>query len=103
MNCKPNDLAFITRPPKSMEEIRGRTVRVVTPGTGPKGCPIWSIEGRLEFVMVGNGTDSEGSKRYIGESVWLDQVEDGWLTPIRGEPGADETLQWAGKPEGVAA
>lgn len=35
------------------------------------------------------------------------EVEGAWsedsMTPIRDQPGADETLTWAGKPEKVAA
>ena len=103
MNCKPNDLAFISRPPPQMEELRGRTVRVLSASTGPTGRAIWSIDGRLDFVLVGAVKDARGRDRHIGESVWLNQVEDSWLTPIRDQDGEDETLQWAGKPEGVAA
>lgn len=107
MNCKPNELAFVSHPPESLVEIRGRVVRVVSASTGPKGRAIWSIEGRLDFVILGNCRDSRGEQRFIGESVWLDQVEDCWLTPIRPSGGADETLSWkevpACKPQEVEA
>ena len=101
MNCKPNDLAVISRPPKSIEELRGRIVRVITPGVGPRGRAIWSIEKELGFVVLSPCRDAYGRARYVGESVFIEAVEDSWLTPLRDEPDEDETLTWAGKPSEI--
>lgn len=78
MNCKPGDLAINTN--SVVLERVGALVDVIRPtGGDPRGE--WVIEWRgKQFVAL-----------------------DRYLIPIRDNPGDDETLTWAGKPEKVTA
>ena len=82
MNCKPGDLAVIVH-----GCLAGAIVRVteLDPLPSPCGRPLWFYDGDVR--------DAEG-ERY--ESIW-DHV----LRPIRDQPGADETLTWAGRPSDI--
>lgn len=90
MNCRPGDLAFIARvfDPEDRPFLN-KIVRVVNLCMqNAYGDWCWSYEGRRLI-------DSDGA-----EAIAL---PDCLLFPIRDQPGEDETLTWAGKPEGVTA
>jgi hypothetical protein len=87
MNCKPGDLAVIVR---SIAGNEGKIVRCVTPvfmdgilGAGMR----WVTDPPLPDFL-GNGSYPP---------------LDANMRPIRDNDGADETLTWASKPEGVTA
>lgn len=92
MNCKQGDLAIITAPGLNS----GRIVRCLAPlgrflTNTSRGAHIdfwWRIDISLPSF---DGTD------------WSRECNDSVLRPIRDNPGADETLTWAGKPEKVLA
>ena len=86
MNCKPGDLAVIVR---SIAGNEGRIVRClefVGPGDDQKLCDCWLLDQQIP-----------GTLRPIRV------ISDSKLRPIRDNNGEDETLTWAGKPEGVKA
>lgn len=84
MNCKPGDLAVIVNATSQKRHI-GKIVRVLE---RHEYAGQWGWKTTPELLM------HDG--RWI---AWLDEN----LRPIRDNDGEDETLQWAGKPEGVAA
>ena len=79
MNCKQGDLAVVIRPPQSKPEWLGRIVKITEPSKRKPGW--WAVE----------------------PGPWKRAIcIDANLRPIRDQPGDDETLTWAGKPEKVA-
>ena len=98
MNCKPGDLAYVT---KAGSPNLGRVVHVVMPYDGRT-----SFRGRPYSQPEGSAWIVEGGGLVIPNDLtpvpWH-MVEDKFLRPIRDNDGEDETLTWAGKPEGVAA
>lgn len=87
MNCKQGDLAVIVRSAAGNEGKIVRCVRFIGYVPGFIGEDRWEID--LDLPTMLGGT--------------CRHVMDGWMRPIRGGEGADETLSWAGKPEKVAA
>lgn len=89
MNCKPGDLAVIVR---SWAGNEGKIVRCVR------------FIGRIEYL---NGTIADSweiDPPQIGQlGNPSNKIADFQLHPIRPNEGDDETLMWAGKPEGVTA
>lgn len=93
MRCKVGDLAVVVGSDCNDGKIvrcqrvvqRGRILRV--DGRIVEG-PVWIVEPQLIS--------------WDGETV-APHVPDSYLRPIRDNPGADETLTWAGKPERVTA
>lgn len=83
MNCKPGDLAVYVG---SCRQSYGMIVRVLRPYPWPE--PAWYVDPPLVKVESGG---FEGAAR------------DCALRPIRDQPGEDETLTWAGKPQEVTA
>jgi hypothetical protein len=84
MNCKQGDIAIVVRiKPIDPPSILGRIVHCVKaarhPLTGEHG---WEIEPELM------------DHHHILDSA---------LRPIRNEPGEDESLTWAGRPQEVTA
>ena len=100
MNCKPGDLAVIKGcdPNGSGRDI-GKLVRIVGPGDD------WSDVGDTRHFWdcdtLGQRLECDGNSLSDGfENI---DIPDEHLRPIRDNDGEDETLQWAGKPEGVTA
>lgn len=95
MNCKQGDLAVIVR---SFCGNEGRIVRCLKfygRGAFKDGTvfdDIWIIDGRFARPDL-------KALRCGGDAA----ISDSWLRPIRPGDGEDETLTWAGKPEGVPA
>ena len=85
MNCKQGDLAIVV---KSFAGNEGAIVRVVSYYATHRLGPAWVIDRALP-----------SNRRGFDTKVALDTQ----LRPIRGDEGDDETLAWAGKPEGVTA
>lgn len=90
MNCKPGDLAVIVRTSATRTEALGRIVRVTE-------IHSMDYEGRGPVWMF------ENSPITLQDGRQIDVVNDCGIRPIRLNEGDDETLTWAGKPEGVAA
>jgi hypothetical protein len=88
MNCKPGDLAVVIRIQGHDPADRlfiGRVLTVIAPS--PIWADSWLTEPQLWGVLDGVPIH------------WADTS----LRPIRDNDGTDETLTWAGKPEGVTA
>lgn len=86
MNCKPGDLAVIVgKQEDHCAHLEGKIVRVIALDPGGKH---WFYEPPVLYSMT------------YGPCVAL---ADFFLRPLRGDEGEDETLQLAGKPQGVAA
>lgn len=103
MNCKPGDLAYTVGTERTMDIQRahnvGRVVHVLRyvgwhhfPRQKSPEPDVWVCE--IKTPMV----DANGIE-WSGEVL----ISDKNLRPIRDQDGEDETLQWAGKPEGVTA
>jgi hypothetical protein len=84
MNCKPGDLAVVVG--IGMSPALGMLVTCVAPYCGPwkdgSSTAGWTLD---RFIPTRSG----GFQNVIGDC---------YLRPIRDQPGADETLTWAGKP-----
>lgn len=104
MNCRPDDLAYITGATLH-PSLNGRVVRVerrAIPGermTLPCGVVIslsldrtadWIVSASMSMpLMLSDGEVIETTVRPIGDNL---------LRPIRGQEGRDQTLTWAGLP-----
>lgn len=92
MNCKPGDLAVIVRSEAGNEGKFVTCLRLVDrlwirrDGSDFR-APSWEVD----VELGGWGGD------------WTSYVPDSSLRPIRGQPGDDETLAWAGKPNELPA
>lgn len=111
MNCKPGDLAVIVGFNPLIPEITGRIVEVLSaaPAAGdfrlPDGRTNEAAGPGFWIVKFQNPVrarlDSGGTRLAL-----YGACPDRRLRPLRGDPGADETMTWAGlpaKPEPVAA
>lgn len=103
MNCKPGDLAVIVGFNPMVPEISGRIVEVLA--AAPAGHDFRLPDGTTN-VAAGPGfwivkfqnpvsvpMDSGRSRMALFGSC-----PDSRLRPLRDDPGADETLTWAGLP-----
>lgn len=102
MNCKPGDLAFQIGSEGAFDsQSLGWVVEVIG-----AGCD-WSDFGDLRhhWLCRKAGGGLLPFQDPDGETGWSDEVEipDAHLMPIRKQPEQDETLTWAGKPQGVTA
>jgi hypothetical protein len=88
MNCREGDLAVYVGEDMSCQGRIVQCIAIDPLGTQILGTPVWTVEPPLP--MTGCDEPSLG-------------VTDIALRPIRDNDGEDETLQWAGKPEGVTA
>ncbi len=97
MNCKPGDLAAIAFCPRGTEHLRGRVVKLTTRGPdSPQYSWRMSLETRATWRYEGAPLlNAAGSK--------ILYLNDCCLRPIRDQPGDDETLTWAGKPNELPA
>ena len=102
MNCKPGDLAVVIGGAFSPQNI-GAIVKVIKllPNGGvldgkawfpTSSCPTWLVESCGKKLTWGHHKPSL-------RRAYSDRC----LRPIRDQDGDDETLTWAGKPEGVTA
>lgn len=91
MNCKMNDLAIVVR--SAMVESTGLVLQCLRLSSAsglrnPDGSftygPVWETN-VYGLAICGNT-----------HNLWLDAD----LRPLRDEPGEDETLLWAGLPQG---
>lgn len=102
MNCKPGDLAVIVRSNFGNE---GAIVRCIAffpayEGRGDKyPRDAWGVEGTLKVSSDWTADDTLWCRRRGFDHV----VVANRLRPIRDQPGDDETLSWAGKPQEVKA
>ena len=83
MNCKPGDLAVLVR--SQFRENVGLLCRVIGPSIRGRGW--WHVEFSKAIRWV------SGGRGPIGE------CQDCKLRPIRDQPGEDEMLRIAGKPQ----
>jgi hypothetical protein len=87
MNCKPGDLALLTRAIEQFPEQEGRIFTVTTLDLrSPE--PAWYYEGPV--IRRVDGTHRK---------TWI-SLPDQWLRPIRdpGDDATDETLLWLPSP-----
>ena len=93
MNCKPGDLAVMVRSAASNHGLIVSCLKIATDkemidcGFDFRNTPAWVVDRK---IISNHGT-------------LINIVPDSFLRPIRDNPGDDETLTWAGKPEHVAA
>lgn len=107
MNCRPGEIARIIRLPHA-PELEGRLVEVLRSADSSEVIHLsrfghaWMVKALCRLTVdVTTGT----GQRYRstvppGQEL---AAPDAWLRPIRPGEGEDETLAWAGKPEGVPA
>ena len=82
MNCKPGDLAIIVSSKAGNEGRIVRCLEFIGEVRGLEGRDRWRIDQAIksEYTATFTANDSQ-------------------LRPIRDQPGDDETLSWASKPE----
>ena len=90
MNCKPGDIAVFVG-----GDFGGRNLGALFEVLDQLGVPPdeWRVRS-LSAAVTDNGVRGPG---HIGG------CQDSTLRPIRPGDGTDETLVWAGRPEGVTA
>ena len=110
MNCKPGDLAVIIKPSLRGPQLLGMIVTVLHAAPQrdfrlPDGFwqfndspGYWVIElpRLMEVPILLRGAPGTRPSRH-------GIAPDSAMRPIRNQPGADETLRWADRPEGVPA
>lgn len=95
LNCKPGDLAFVSRGlPIIPDELLGQIVRVVS--LSPPD--MWKIEKPIRITMKRNALDVDGKRLPVGAVLDVDGLPDECLTPINPSNEPDETLTWAPVP-----
>ncbi len=112
MNCKQGEMAFVVRQ-MIADGMLGRVVTVVRPAVvgekfkstcggllmnfveGGEGGFAWVVEGASPLPWVPISGLMQGKTLFFKQRV----VGDDFLRPILGQPGEDETISWAGKPE----
>lgn len=84
MNCKPGDLAYVTRAPRWCDHLNGRVV-TVTESHIDGGDAVW---------------DYEGPRLRTRSGLPIDFIEDEFLRPIRdpGDDAVDEIVEFVGAP-----
>lgn len=92
MNCRRGDMAVIVR--SDFPENVGGFVRVLKAST-PMA---WSVEALCHL----SGADDFGGVCRVAPG-FVANCDDANLRPIRDNPGADETLTWAGLPKPLTA
>lgn len=108
MNCKPGDLAVVIGPGIT-PGIVGRFVTVIRPAVMGERFPSdigtirWTGDVPAWVVESANPLPWLASKSNRLHHMNRRAIGDAYLRPIRDQPGEDETLTWAGKPEGVAS
>lgn len=83
MNCKPGDLAYITRATANAAEAVGVVVEVMQRGRDIDGMPAWHVQVPDRFVVSNRLTGRKAFKNRLN-------VPDAWLRPISGVPVHDE-------------
>jgi hypothetical protein len=103
MNCKPGDLARTVNIVPLLENGNDRIVKLRN--EPPLPGEFWRLEEPVSFVVAGLCHSLQGQMFFPGDIARFDVIHDNCLRPIRGLPGGDETLLWAGKPvdQGVPA
>ena len=109
MNCKPGDLAVVVR---SNFGNCGKLVRVIGPSPlngKPLGTKAEIAGGKFQVKSYPSAFSwviealGQPLVKESGKSYQICPAGDHHLRPIRDQDGQDETLTWAGKPEGVSA
>ena len=96
MNCREGDLAVVVGGERTRRNV-GRVVRVIALA-GPEDFDPLVPRDRCWRVDTPMRWDS-----LLFGSVMCPVAPDEYLRPIRDNDGEDETLAWAGKPQGVTA
>lgn len=94
MNCKPEQMAWISVPAKftgtGMEQIHGHIVRTVR--LQPNMCEVcWVVTPPQRVVITRYALDAEGRRLAPGEKLEADGIPDAWLRPFdpQSEPQPD--------------
>ncbi|MDQ3058281.1 MAG: hypothetical protein M3R45_01980 [Pseudomonadota bacterium] len=91
MNCQLNDLAIVVR--SALGPSTGLVLRCIRLSSA---SGLRNLDGSFEYGPVWE-TDAYGPALCGNtHNLWLDAD----LRALRDEPGEDETLQWAGLPQG---
>lgn len=91
--CKPGDIAITVNAPRE----NGKIVDVIRIADLQRGVSI--VDGP-HWLIQSKGSPFEIRPGFICEyAVWPDSM----LRPIGNPKGDDQTVTWAGKPEGVTA
>lgn len=100
MNCKPGDLAIITRDGEGLRGFRDRIVKLKDqPPHTFSGVVVWEFEDTVAGIATAFVRDPLGTLTAPGQTVVVYAWPDDSLRPIRDQPGDDETLAWAGRPK----
>lgn len=83
MNCKPGDMAWICLP--STEGVNGRIHGMVVKVGAAASPGKWWIQPPVELVLDRPTVDGDGESFAAGAAVVVDEMEDEWLRPIRGD------------------
>ena len=100
MNCKPGDLAVVVGH-EGVHDVGclGRIVEVIRAGSD------WSDVGDSRHHWRCMDVSGRPMPWQDPDGSWgfgdITQIPDSDLRPIRDQPGADETLTWAGKPSDI--
>lgn len=92
MNCRKGDLAIVV---KSDAGNEGRIVRCIRLMTRAEKQALSYFRDEPMWITDTNMVSTWGT---YDTTMW-----DSYMRPIRDNPGEDETLTWAGKPEKVQA
>lgn len=108
MRCKPGDLAVVTGDHGAHPETAGRLVDVLHVAAPdmtrlPDGAPCHRSAGAHAWVIKFHNPIRIRWSRGDWHMASYAVCPDSKLHPIRPGEGSDETLTWAGKPEGVTA
>lgn len=91
MNCKPGDIARIVL---SVDGNVDKLVSVERDSGSRDDGTVWWVCVALQPVNSHERVSLPGTRLFCADRA---------LRPIRDQPGEDETLTWAGKPEQVIA
>lgn len=97
MRCRAGDIAFVNSRcviPLAHDKV----VKCVEVVYSRRGVPTWLVDPPISATHRATITDGAGLVIPAGHPFRLLSLDDDWLTPIRDQPGEDETLQWVGLP-----
>lgn len=94
MNCRPGDLAII-RGVEPRMGLNGRPVELANePAFMSGGYACWKLAKRIELTMPVNGHSTMTGQHFAkGEAVYIAEMPDCFLRPIRGDDISDEEVR----------
>jgi len=100
MNCKQGDIARIIHI-QHLPKAEGHLVEVLRRDTlwNQEHVPAWACKTLSRLPCMAAESRGEKPFAYSAPAGIECVIPDAYLRPIRPGDGADETLQWAGKPQ----